>query len=230
VRHMPAEPRQCPHCAVEIAAQPFIAGIGKDGEGDWAILVTTCSNARCGRLIVELIVGIGIYLGGRLVAMDSIGQTLHLVHPRSAARGLLGPEVPDGYRKTCQAAAAIIGDSPEASAALTRRALQQLLVDKAGATRRDLTDQIQEVIDTGSLPSHLAEQLDGIRAIGNFGAHPIKSKATGEIMDVSPGEAEWNLDTLEGLLDWYYVEAAARQRRRDELNARLAEAGKPPVR
>jgi len=40
-------------------------------------------------------------------------------------------------------------------------------------------DQIQEVLDSGKLPSNLAENIDAIRTIGNFAAHPIKSKIQG---------------------------------------------------
>ena len=29
-----------------------------------------------------------------------------------------------------------------------------------------------------------------------FGAHPIKSTSTGEIVEVEPGEAQWNLDAV----------------------------------
>ncbi len=46
--------------------------------------------------------------------------------------------------------------------------------------------------------SRIVCRIDAVRVIGNFAAHPIKSKSTGEIVDVEPGEAEWNLNTLEG--------------------------------
>ncbi|MGA9972020.1 MAG: hypothetical protein WA757_14400 [Candidatus Acidiferrales bacterium] len=65
--------------------------------------------------------------------------------------------------------------------------------------------------------------------IGNFAAHPIKSKQTGEIVAVEPGEAEWNLDVLESLFDFYFQPAILKEKK-DALNKRLAEAGKPPLR
>lgn len=91
-----------------------------------------------------------------------------------------------------------------------------------------MNDEIQ-VLDSGKLPSHLAEAIDGIRNIGNFGAHPNKSKITGAIVDVEPGEAEWTLDTLEGLFDFYFVQPAELKRKRDALNGKLKGAGKPPM-
>ncbi len=72
----------------------------------------------------------------------------------------------------------------------------------AGVRPGDLYEEIQQVLDKGRLPSHLADSIDAIRNVGNFAAHPIKSQHTGDIVDVEPGEAEWNLDTLELLFDF----------------------------
>ena len=69
-----------------------------------------------------------------------------------------------------------------------------------------------------------------MRAIGNFGAHPIKSKHTGEVMPVAPGEAEWNLDVLEALFDFYFVQPALLAAKKAALDKKLAEAGKPSIR
>jgi len=80
-----------------------------------------------------------------------------------------------------------------------------------------------------TLPSDLAEDLDAIRAIGNFAAHPIKSKNTGQIVDVEPGEAEHLLTVLEELFDFYFVRTAERAAKRAEINKKLADAGKPPL-
>ena len=93
----------------------------------------------------------------------------------------------------------------------------------------DLAKEIQEVLDSGKLPSHLAESIDAVRNLGNFAAHPLKSQHTGEIIDVNPGEAEWNLDVLESLFDFYFVQPAVLKAKRDALNAKLKEAGKPPM-
>jgi hypothetical protein len=103
------------------------------------------------------------------------------------------------------------------------------LIDVAKVTKKDLADQIQEVIDDGKLPSHLIDSIDAIRNIGNFAAHPLKSKNTGEILPVEPEEAEWNLDVLESLFDYYYVQPAIIAKKRAALNIKLQEAGKPPM-
>jgi len=57
----------------------------------------------------------------------------------------------------------------------------------------------------------------------------MKSKITGEIVDVEDEEAEWTLDVLEGLFDFYFVEAARAQARRSKMNQKLSDLGKPPL-
>lgn len=103
--------------------------------------------------------------------------------------------------------------------------LQHLLREVAKTKKRDLADQIDEVLP--NLPSYLGDQIDGVRVIGNFAAHPTKSTTTGEIINVEPGEAEWLLDTLEMAFDFYLVQPALRQKKRDDINATLTKAGKP---
>lgn len=92
-----------------------------------------------------------------------------------------------------------------------------------------MANEIQQILDEGKLPTHLLESLDAIRNIGNFAAHPIKSESTGEVIDVESGEAEWNLDVLEALFDYYFVQAAILKRKREALNEKLKEAGKPEM-
>jgi len=62
-----------------------------------------------------------------------------------------------------------------------------------------------------------------------FASHPIKSTQTGLILDVEPGEAEWTLDVLEELFDFYFVLPATIQKKKDAFNKKLQEAGKPPM-
>lgn len=43
------------------------------------------------------------------------------------------------------------------------------------------------------------------------------------------GEAEWLLDVLEALFDFYFVQPATLRAKKDALNKKLKEAGKPPI-
>ena len=118
-----------------------------------------------------------------------------IFYPKGTARPIppgVDEEFADDFREACL----VIGDSEKASAALSRRCLQNLLREKAKTKAKNLAEQIQEVLNSGKLPSHLADAIDGVRVIGNFAAHPIKRTHTGEVIEVEPGEAEWLLETL----------------------------------
>jgi hypothetical protein len=133
------------------------------------------------------------------------------------------PELAADFRE----AVAVFSKSKKASAALARRCLQFILVHKGGVRARDLADQIEEVLP--KLPPELAQNVDAIRQVGNFAAHPMKSKSTGEIAEVEEGEAEWLLEVLEELFGFYYIAPARAAVRRAALNQKLAELGKPPL-
>lgn len=153
----------------------------------------------------------------------------YLVRPKVSFRPPPPPEVPAGYAGDYLEACLVLADSPKASSALSRRCLQSLLRGEAHVKPSDLAKEIQEALDSGKLPTHIAEAIDAVRNIGNFAAHPIKSQASGEIVDVEPGEADWNLDVLEALFDFYFVQPERTRQRRAALNQKLADAGKPPV-
>ena len=49
------------------------------------------------------------------------------------------------------------------------------------------------------------------------------------IVDVEPGEAEWTLDVVESLFDFYFVRPAQLAARKAEINKKLVETGKQPL-
>ena len=160
---------------------------------------------------------------------NEVPVTQTIFYPKGTARPV-PVEVKDEFANDFREACLVIGDSEKASAALSRRCLQNLLREKAETKAKDLAPQIQEVLDSGKLPSHLADAIDGVRVIGNLAAHPIKSTHTGEVIEVELGEAEWLLETLEGLFDFYFVQPAKLEGKKGVLNKKLEEAGKPPLR
>ena len=219
---------KCAHCLVEIHAEPEWHPLGPDKDGYWAVLHVDCP--ACKRMVLHLCQGTPIQGAG--FRLKDVTDFI-LFRPKGSSR----PPCPDEVRGQSNAIASdyeeaclVLSDSAKASAALSRRGLQHVLRENAATKSKDLYDQIQEVLDGGKLPSHIAESLDAVRVIGNFGAHPIKSKSSGEIVDVEPGEAEWNLEVLEGLFDFYYVQPAKTAARKAALNKKLADAGKPPIR
>ena len=50
---------------------------------------------------------------------------------------------------------------------------------------------------------------------------------TGQIVDVEDEEAEWNLEVLDGLFDFYFIQPAATQKKKAGLNTKLTAHGKP---
>jgi hypothetical protein len=150
-----------------------------------------------------------------------------LVFPLSGGRAPAPPQVPAEISADFTEACLVLRVSAKASAALSRRCMQAVLRDKGMTTAKDLYEQIEEVL--AKVPSYLAENLHAVRTIGNFAAHPYKSKSTGCILDVEPGEAEWNIDVLEDLFDFYYVQPELAKRKRESLNSKLTEAGRRPL-
>jgi len=149
--------------------------------------------------------------------------------PRGFARPL-PPEVWEESPHVAQdfeEASAVLTISPKASAALSRRCLQAVLNEKGKAKSDNLSKQIDAVLPT--LPSHLQDSLHAVRVVGNFAAHPQKEVGSGLLLDVEPEEAEWTLEVLEDLFDFYYVQPIRALRQRQNLNEKLERAGKPPL-
>ncbi|MCJ7670124.1 MAG: DUF4145 domain-containing protein [Dehalococcoidia bacterium] len=208
----------CPHCLIGFHEEWKETGMGKDSEFTWTYKVTQCSE--CKRFVIYL----GTYTGPY-----NSEKNAFLVYPKAISRSPLPKEVPEKYAEDYKEACLVLADSPKASAALSRRCLQNLLREVAGVKPDDLSKEIQEVINSGKLPSDLSEAIDAIRNIGNFATHPNKSKHTGEIYDVEPGEAEWSLDVLEGLFDFYFVRPTKLKEKKDALNKKLKNGGKPEM-
>ena len=152
-----------------------------------------------------------------------------IIYPQGVAPRPVPPEVENQFAGDFEEACRVLPHSQKASAALSRRCLQNLLREKAGVKSSSLVKEIQEAIEINRYPTSIKESLDAVRTIGNFAAHPIKDQHTGEVIDVEPGEAEWNLDTLEELFDFYFVQPARIKQKRAALNKKLTAVGKRPL-
>ena len=60
-------------------------------------------------------------------------------------------------------------------------------------------------------------------------AYGMEDRASGEILDVEPNEAEFLLDVLELLFDLYFVQAAKAAKMKAALNQKLTSAGQKPI-
>ncbi|MHB8780621.1 MAG: DUF4145 domain-containing protein [Candidatus Geothermincolia bacterium] len=214
---------KCPHCLVEFHDELNTIQIARDEDGIWAIESYMCPNPACCRAIIFLarqeIMGHGMFMVATTI--DS-----RLIRPPSTTRAIPHEVNDPDIRADFDEACLVLPYSPKASAALSRRCLQHLLEKKAGVKKSNLRDEIAEVLP--KLPSDLRDAIDAVRNYGNFSAHPMEDENTGIILDVEPGEAEWTLDILEELFEYYYVRPAVIARKKAALDAKLSQAGKPP--
>lgn len=222
--YKPESSGKCPHCRVAVffdspkalregISSPFpVYLITKSGGDKVLVYSSQCPNCKKPIVIAEI---------------ESEGTTVHrLVHPFNVFR-TVPPEVPKQIAEDFKEAVAVLPISEKASAALSRRCLQNLLTDRGYKKKRDLNDQIDDALK--DLPTRIAENLDAIRQIGNFAAHPMKHKVTGLIVDVKTEEASWTLDVLEGLFEYYYVQPKREEKKRKKLEEKLKNLGKPPL-
>jgi Domain of unknown function (DUF4145) len=135
----------------------------------------------------------------------------------------------EAFRKDFREAVSILPHSPRASVMMSRYCLQKLLRIKAGVKKGKLHKEIQEVIDSNTLPGYLIPDIDAIRNLGNLGAHPSEDTNTGEIVEVEQDEAEWLIEVLRTLLDFYFVKPAQQQKRMNNLNEKLQATRKAPT-
>lgn len=216
---------KCPHCNTSVRFE-LSKSFSQQGfsyyseEGSIRVYGVNCP--ACKKLIVCL-------LQNKPRINDINPANCRMLYPLGSARPSVPLEIPEQIAQDYKEACLVEPLSKKASAALARRCLQNVLRDpNAGNVKHnDLSKEIDQVIPT--LPTALAESIDAVRNIGNFGAHPIKSQHSGEIVDVEPEEAEWILDTLEELFDHYYVKPQRIKQKRDALNEKLNKAGKPPL-
>lgn len=220
---------KCPHCLVEFHDDPKNVFIGRDKLGEWWLETRYCPNPACKKIIIFLCCGTVKIISPVGGFIPDIVYKYIMVYPKGISREPLPPEVPKEFAEDYSESCLVLSDSAKASAALSRRCLQSLLREVAKVKPGDLSMEIQEVINSGKLPSYISELIDAVRNIGNFAAHPVKSKSSGEILPVEPGEAELNLDVLEALFDFYFVQPALIQKKKDALNQKLKDAGKPEM-
>lgn len=218
---------KCPHCRVEFHSKPSTIVIGQDAEGAWQLRWENCP--ACRKMSLKLQRGGVAYTQPHNTLVVTDPKVEFLVHPRGSLRPACPAEVPTDLSNDYKEACVVLPDSAKASAALSRRCLQHLLREVVKVKPGNLADEIQQVIDSGKLPSYLAESIDGVRNIGNFAAHTIKSQSSGEVLPVEIGEADWNLDTLEALFDFYFVQPEIIRKKREALNQKLKDSGKPPM-
>ena len=165
----------CPHCRTAFHEAWTPAHLQGVPEGQYVAQSLICPECR------KIVIG----FEHRSVDNTTILES-HLLWPKHLTRPV-PREVDDQFAADFTEAAAVLSISPKASAALSRRCLQDILREKAAVKPANLDREIQQVIDSKSTPSWLSDNLDAVRVVGNFAAHPIKSTQSGAVVDVEPG-------------------------------------------
>ncbi len=110
--------------------------------------------------------------------------------------------IPEPIRRDYEEANLILERSPKAAATLLRRCLQGMIHDFWKINEKNLNAEITQLKEKVS-PT-LWQAIDGLRKIGNIGAH--MEKDVNLIIDIEPDEAKKLLRLIEMLFEKWYVE------------------------
>jgi hypothetical protein len=229
---------KCPHCSQEVPSnwEPLYTldrnsnpkeGIElRDENGRpyerFDIEWITCFREKCGQVIVRV----------RRAQLDPRNFDLlpgeeWLAVPRKRAPRSIDPLVPEKFSKPYIRASLILEDAPDMSGVLSRRILQDLLEKYASRSEYKLEERIDKFIEDSTHPSNVKDNLHHLRDIGNFGAHTKANKETGEVVEVGAEEAEWTLDVIDGLFDYFIVGPEKNRERREAWEKKRGPLNQP---
>jgi len=230
----------CPHCNQKQTATAASVGfvIAKlDGgthvsrfESRKCMIETRqCANSDCNQLTIFVNIGYKDKLvrkGGEGFEYEpDFDHNLFSGQVYPSPKGRVQPAcIPQQIVKDYQEACLIRDLSPKASATLARRAVQGIIRDFASISKNRLVDEIDELrtrIGNGTAPPEftldIVDAIDGIRQIGNIGAH--MEKDVNIITDVDPDEADLLIELIEDMFEMLYVARENRKQRLSKLNA-----------
>jgi hypothetical protein len=164
--------------------------VSTPGEYDMSTCKITfykCPN--CNQYSIQL-VGVG----------SAVKEVSSQIHPKSLARQFPN-YIPLAIRNDYEEACAIVTLSPKASATLSRRCLQGMIRDFWDIKESNLSKAIEKL--EGKIPAPQWKVIDGVRRIGNIGAH--MEKDINLIVDIEPDEAQKLIKLIEHLLEQWYI-------------------------
>jgi len=197
---------RCPNCTGLLQSDPQIQRQIHDKVGGWKVYSGVCP--ACDQTMILLTAEASEKDPPHLETHESLKELY---------RQPLPPEVVEPYAKDYDEACFVLTDSPRASAALSRDCLQKLLREKAESNADDLSGNIAQAIASKTLPAGILPALAAVTDVSNLQANPAKNTHPGLILDVEPGEAEYLLDVLEALFDYYFVKPAELKIHRETL-------------
>ena len=197
---------QCPYCLKYVAAT-------KRTEVIWTpsfYIPTTTPEFAHDRMNNESIIAVIFHFCPEChqysISIDCIGEAVKdsgtgiSIRPLSPAKHF--PDyVPTAIRQDYEEAYAILHLSPKSSATLSRRCLQGMIRDFWRISEPNLAQSIKKL--EGKIPLQQWRVIDGIRRIGNIGAHMEKDINT--IVNIDPDEARKLVKLIELLIEQWYI-------------------------
>jgi hypothetical protein len=185
---------------------------------DWMI----CAADECGQVVVR---------SRRMyrVPPDQSAEEVTIIVPRRRHRTVekIVQDTEPGMTRDYREAVSVLFDSPRLSALLSRRIVADLLAKYAKLTDYTLYDRIKKFRADPQYPSGLGDNLDSLREIGNWTAHTKTNKDDqAEVIEASAEEAEWSLDILDRLFNYFIVGPAKDAAMRHSINAKKAQIDK----
>ena len=168
-----------------------------------------------------------LHLGGGQFGDSEISY--ELIYPATVYRKKPPQKTPTNIKNDFNEASQVLNISSNASAALGRRCLQNIIRNHFNIEKKTLYDEIEKLIESNEIPNYIIERLHIIRHLGTFAVHPLKNITTTEIIDVTPEEAEAILNALSSLLDFCYFQPSLLEEEKKTLDDKLKTAGKKPL-
>jgi len=117
------------------------------------------------------------------------------------SRRSLHSEIPANVREgVIEAQKCFDGGAFLATAVMVRRAIEGFCADQ-NASRKTLHLSLQKLVQRGTIDARLLEWADGLRALGNVGAHFTN-------VSITKQDASDALELVEALLEYVYVFSA----------------------
>jgi len=190
-------------------------------EVDWMC----CFNDDCNQIIVRIRKGFyNPTTDGRYP--ETIEEWLAV--PRKRALRAIDPLVPEQFSKPYIRASLILEDAPDMSGVLSRLIIADLLKKYASLDQYDLPTRIDKFAADIRHPSRLRNNLQYLREIGNFGAH-TQADEEGNVIEIGADEAEWTLNVIDGLFDYFIVGPEKDRQRRAAFDEKIQKAGRKAV-
>ena len=209
---------ECPHCFNEFDPNKYEHRENRihidDGNTEILVFHFECPDCQRASIYYCIIDG------------EEDSGTEFPIYPRPDSRKPCPPKTPEHIRQDYYEACMLIRNSPTASAIICRRILENVIVDVTGVEVKNLSRALDDLIANDPLPSNLLTQIEAIKHIGNLAAHGVNITDFGEPVSVSYKDADWSLKILAELLDYYYAQPAKIEKRQEELNKKLSQAGK----